>query len=721
MEEKMKNKKAILSLVMGLSLMNPAGIYAESAAEDSANMSSIGLMGDEMGEIKNTNGSELSEAKLEKIIKDVKIRLPIKDQNAEFNYSIARSYGQNYYNLNWETQTLSQQVRYGEDGIIYSYYSYQKMDRDTGQTTKQLPQYSQVEAAKIAQEFLGKCLLAEESKNFSLADNELNNGNHNLRYTYSKNKIPVENVTANITMNDKTGEVVSFSTSYDGMVKYDADSGLISTTKAEAVYQKDMGLKKIYTYDYDLENKSLKNVKIVYVPRLDSQYAIDAKTGQVVIAYGDRYLMSMDRGGMGGAMKEAASNLTPQERTEIQSKAGLKTMEEAQTAAQKMGLLPKEAKRTGTSLYERIYDESTYIWSLNYKLEDNYYGLELDAQNLTLRSFYGGGNYSNDKAITANDISKAKNAAENFIGKFAPKYQDKIDLNTQDLEKTLGTKNNILSLEYTRYENGAYLLGNGISLTYDIQQDKIVGYNLNWTKINLPKYSSYADESKVFKQIFTENKIGLSYKLVLDENSQSYQGKLYYEVQGDQPLVFSAQTGDRIQSESTSSSISYTDIADSLYKEEIKVLASLGIGFEGGKLAPKATVTQKELLDLILQTKQYYYPMPLSSSTDVNTAPYVSAGLLLKGETLNKQGISRQEGIKYIVRAAGYEKLAQHPEIFVEQLSDLDQVDKNLKAYVIIGSALGFTDTANNQKFNPKSNMTREVALKMIYNYLAQA
>lgn len=716
----MKNKAAIMSVMMSTMLMNPMSIYAETMAENNVSMPGAGIMVDKMDEAKPSAGagSELSESKLEKIITDVKKRLPINDKEAEFNYSVGLEYGQNYYSLSWETKEASQQVRYGADGNIYDYYHYPKMDYGIGQEIKKLPEYTQAEMARLAQEFLAKCFPAEY-KNFTLTRNEFNRGNHNLEYRYSKNGIPVENVTASVTINDSTGQIRSYGTSYNGAVKYDATGGIVSKASAEQTYKTKMGLKKIYTYDYDYENKTLKNVKIVYVPRLDSRYAIDAKTGAVVLTQEGRYRLNESKS-MGGAVQDAASNLTPQERTQIQLKSGLKSMEQAQAAVQGTGLVPRDAKLTGTSLYERIYDETTYVWSLNYTKGEDYYGIELDAESLALTSFYGGATYSSEKAVTANDIAKAKAAAASFVNKFGQKYQGKMELNTAELENNIGTKTNTVVLEYVRFENDAYLMGNGINLTYDIKQNKIVGYNLNWTKINLPKYSTYADENIVFKQIFEENKIGLTYKLSLDENTQTDRAKLYYDVQGDQPLVFSAQTGERIKSEAISTGITYSDINDSQYKDEINALAALGIGFKDGKLAPKATITQKEFLDLLLQTKQYYYPMPLDAGKDINTAPYVAASLLLKGEQITNNPLTRQEAAKYIVRAAGYEKLAQHTEIFVAQIPDISQADNALKGHIIISNTLGFTDTGKNQKFSPKSSTSREVALKMIYNYLAQ-
>lgn len=708
----MSTKQTILPIILSALLINPATVHAEEA------MKQLPIAkGNEMQNIKENaqKPSELSEEKLSKILEDVKKRIVILDQGANFTYTVGLDYGQNYYNLRWETDQYAQEIRYGDDANIYSYNYYEKQDSYQEQPLKKLPKFSKTEAETLGKDFLKQCLPGE-FKNYDLTNNELSGNFYYLDFNYKRNNIPVQEVTCRVTVNAMTGKVTGLYTNYNPMAKFETSRGIITVKNAEETYKNKIGLKKIYTYDYNSEKHQFENIKIAYVPNLDTRYAINAKTGKVEkIAYS---IYRNGFGGMGEGELKSADSLTPQERKEIQSKSGLKTMEQAKAEAEKAGLVEKTATLTGSNLYERESQTARYVWSLNYVKDDEQYGIELDAKTLELVSFYGPANYDVQHKITEGILAKAQAKANSYIAKHSSKSQDKLILQSVDLNDLVGTKSSVISLNYTRFENDAYVMEDGINLLYDITDDKIVTYNLNWTNIQLPKYERYASTEQIFEKIFGENKIGLSYKLVFNSNRQNYDAKLYYEPQNpDLPLIFAADTGERIQSESKITKISYPDINDSKYPNEINALANLGIGFADEKLQPKKATTQREFLDLLLQTKGYGYIIPLrSQKTDPKN--YMDAGLLLEGEKVTDQALTRQEAAKYLIRAAGYEKVAKHTEIFTSQLPDMKDIDANLRGYVIIASALKYADTGQNENFNPKQNASRETALKMIYNYL---
>ncbi len=714
----MKSKASIISILMTTMLANPLGVHAEDPKENIESLpQKPGQSVREEAQVK----SEISKEKLEQILTDLKKRLVILDKEAEFRYSVGFDEGQNYYNLSWSTDAYSQEVRYGDDKNIYSYSHYMKNEPYRENELKKLPKFSKTEAEAIASNFV-KLSFPSEYSNFVRVDDLTISGKYYYaNYQYKREGIPVQGISANVTIDAVTGKVTSFYTNYSSVIKFDSPKGVISEKEAQSIYRSKVGLKKIYTWDYDEKSGQLTNIKMVYVPGLDNTYSINGKTGQV-----EKIPFYMGYGGMGGA-KEMSSmqgdnGITPQERKEIEKKSGLKTMEEARSAASRLGLFDKDALFTGSNLYERAYSDIGYSWNLSFLKNDIYYNVELDARTLQLVSYYGEITYDSQKIVTSQALSDAKKAGQAFIAKYAGKYQNKLELNEMDLSSQVNAKTSTVRLEYTRIENGAYLPGDGISITYNVLTGKVAEFRLNWAKVQLPVYTKLADENKILDKILNENGIELNYKLRLNEATRRNDGKLYYDIaeKPGLPLMFSAETGERISQEAQAGSkISYSDLNDSRYKNEIAVLAGLGIGFEGGRLLPAKAVSQREYLDLLLQTKEYYYgPVPRSSDAKEDIKKYVDAGLLVEGEKLSDSVIARQEAAKYLVRAAGYEKVARNPEIFKSTLADFDKTDTPLKGYVAIADVLKYTDTQGGP-FNPKHNATREAVLKMIYNYLA--
>ena len=705
----MKRKKSMISLLMACMLVNPLGAYAQDAKETAAQESAM-----------PGNQSEISSEKLTQILTDLKKRLVINDQGADFKYSVGLDYGQNYYNLTWTLDSQVQEVRYGDDKNIYAYSYNPKAQPYREGELKKLPQYSKSEAETIAKDFTMKAFPVEY-KNFILADEtSISGGYYYITFNYARDNIKAEGINARVTVDGVTGQVTSFYTDYNPKAVFESAKGIISQQEAQNIYKSQIGLKKIYTYEYNSKTGKTENVQLVYVPGLDSSYAINAKTKQV-----ERIPFYMERGGMGGAdaMQGAKEeSLTPQEQKEIKVKAGLKTMEEAKAAAMSLNLMDKDTKLTSSSLYERQYSDIPYIWSMSFIKEGQRMGVELDAKTLGLVSWYGNINYDNQQKISDKMIQDAMAAGDKFAAQYASKYSGKVQLNKKELTDMIGSKSSTINLNYTRFEKDGYIMGDGINMTYDLNTGKIAGFNLNWTQIQLPDYKSFADEAKVLDKIFTQNKIELNYKPFFNESTQSYDLKLYYSAteKPNLPLMFSAITGERIINQVQVDKINYSDIDQSRYQNEINALSNLGIGFTGGKLLPKNAITQREYLDLLLQTKNYYYDIqPRTGDDKKDNQKYIDAGLLLPGETASDKVITRQEAAKYMVRAAGYEKIAKNPEIFTSTLPDLNEVDKAYKGYVVIATTLKFSDTGTGSKFAPKANASRETALKMIYNYLA--
>lgn len=666
-----------------------------------------------------SEGSEISKELLQEILVDIKKRIVINDTDAKFTYSVGMINGQNYYDLVWEKENQTQSVRYGADKNIYNYNMYGKEETFGTNTLKKLPQYSVRESESIAKDFIAKAF-PKEYKNFELKpDHQASNEVYSFGFDYYKNQIPVSGLYTNVDINYITGRVSSFYTDYQGVVNYDSPQGVISVEQAKTAYEKEIGLKRIYTFQYNEKEKEIENIRMAYVPRYGSEFGINAKSGKR--EFQDLYLGVgiYDKGGA-----DTVQEITPMEQAEIEKKAGLRTMEEAKAAALDMKLFDKKGfEMTRSKLYERNYLESRFVWELEFTKDAISYTVDLDAKTLELVGFYNYNEYGASQVVTDRILSDAKSAANSFISKYAKGYEEQVQVSNVELDSLIGTTNDVVRMNFVRVDENNYFLENGINIIYNMASKTIVSYNLIWSDVKLPKGTKYADENIVYKQIFDENKIKLGYRLVWDEKAQEYQGKLLYTVTetNQLPLKFAVTTGERVvQSQTPTKVETYKDLSSSKYQNEMIALQQIGIGFAGGLLKPDIPVTEREVLGLIASSFEYSYgPVDVQKPREGEEKDWKNLGLLLEGEKVTNNPATREQVVKYLVRGLGYQKLALKSEIFTSPLRDFGSVSPEYKGYVAIGEALRMLDTNQGQNFNPKEIATREAALKMIYNYLA--
>ncbi|MGL5256591.1 MAG: YcdB/YcdC domain-containing protein [Proteocatella sp.] len=728
----MKKKIAITTVILMLSAYT--AVFSQEPLDKNA---------ENLSKIKAINYSEIADKevspeKLKSILSDVKQRFVIYDQDAEFKYSLSLESGINMYNLSWEGPKYTTYVKYGEDKNIYWYYN-SKKDQGvyTEERIKKLPAYDKKYAQDIAQAFLQKAL-PEQYKNFTVKVDSgiLSSNMYNFEFNYTKNGVIVDSINANVAVDAAEGKVSSYSTTFDNSITYEDMQGVISKEEAKNVYKNELGIKLIYKSDYDYENNKIKGVNLVYTPNYNSNYVIDAKTGKRIDI--SRGVGGEGYAGSSMADKTVAENmnqekLTEQEISEIQSKADLASLNEAKEKVKSYNLevIDKDMNVESAQLYEsRQNTKSGYIWSISYigNSFENRAGVELDAKTLELLGF-SSYNYSySENEVTKSQIELAKKEAEKIIKKYSKIPISKLAIDETALENQLKSRNSNIYITYNRIENQVEFPENNITVAYDAINNKVVSYSKYWYEINFPQTNNVVSKDVIYDKIFKENGISLKYKIAYN-NSMKMESNLIYEINQDdykKPLIFDALTGKRIVYDYSTEKpvLEYKDLNKSKYKEEVKTLLSLGIGFQGGELNPEQAIREDELLYLIAQTFEYV-PVPLYKIDSLTKAQKKEVenqlkytGILKENETMTSREITREETIKYLVRALGYEKIALHSEIFKLGLSDADKADSAHIGYIAIGDALDIITKDSKNNFNPKDKTTRDEALKMIYNYL---
>lgn len=686
-----------------------------------------------------TQDKEVSPEKLTEILNEIKQKFVIYDKDADFKYSIDFEYGINMYNLSWDSEKYNTYIKFGEDKNVYWYYSYAKDEKkpDVNIKIKSLPVYDKKQASAIAEDFIQKSL-PKEYNNFKFKENtgNLNSNVYNFEFDYYKNNIPVDAVSAVVVVDAVTGKTVNFSTSLNNAIEYEDNKGILSLAQAKEAYKRQLGVKVIYQSEYDYKNDEIKDVRLIYVPGYSREYVVDAKTGKRINLYKEMYGAALGS----GDSKENASNesvmkpqLTEQEMSEIQSKADLASLNQAKEKIASYGIeiLKDDMKVNSAQLYEsKMNTSSGYIWSINYigaEGESNA-SVQVDARTLELIGFNSYNYDYSENQITSAQIENAKNKAEKSLTKYSKIRKEKLVIDAVSLEEQENTKSPFIYIRYVRVENAVEFPENYIDMIYDVSNDSLISYNQNWYSIKFPENKNIVSAETIYSQIFNENHLMLKYKIRYSSNA-TIKSKLIYEVNQEdysKPIIFDAITGKRIVPEQNEGwiPVEYEDLDKSKYSKEIQTLLILGIGFEGGELNPQKIIKQDEYLYLIAQTFEYM-PLPLykiENMTELeknNIEEQLKArGILLKDEKMLNQEITREEALKFLIRALGYEKIAVNTQIFKLNINDDSKVSDKYIGYVAIGEALNIMIKDEKNNFYPQSKVTREEALKMVYNYL---
>ena len=94
----------------------------------------------------------------------------------------------------------------------------------------------------------------------------------------------------------------------------------------------------------------------------------------------------------------------------------------------------------------------------------------------------------------------------------------------------------------------------------------------------------------------------------------------------------------------------------------------------------------------------------------------INEGILKQEEKSMEAKVTREEAVKYIIRAFGQEPLDNIRDVYKLEYDDADKISPNLKGHVAIAEGLGLISGDGN--FRPTDNLTREEAAVIIYNIL---
>ncbi|MBA1335018.1 MAG: hypothetical protein HPY66_0640 [Firmicutes bacterium] len=684
---------------------------------------------------------------LQRAIEAVRSKFSIPDEYTEFNYNVYTEDGKNIWNLNWNSPkglSGSMQVSIDDSGVVRSYYSYKPGDYETA---GKFPGVTRQEAKAAAERFIEKVnpgLLAH----LELAeDNQqtLMTYAHNFNYIRIVNGIPFYNNSVRVEVNKDTGEVRSYYYNWSESFRFPDAKDAITLDMAELAYIEKLGMKLVY--NYRIEENDDYTVYPVYIPAYESNYYIDAFTGEKIKAdygYYDIYYGGAGRLASEKQMMDKGDvTLTPEELKAVDEVSKLLTKEQAESRARNTKLLEisKDYKLTYANLQRDWSYRNDFTWELSFMKEaadkgdytkEHYASVRLNARTGEIRGFYryipqeinSEGKYNEKQAREKVDEFLRAIYAEKFG---SLEFDDTYEGGYRPLAEGKNPAN--YNFRYLRMVNGIQFPANTVWVGFDAVNGKVVSLEMNWYDVEFPPIDDVLPAEDIYSNLFERVGLELQYKLRYpEEQTLKYDSErkpevvLVYGLKPGKPVNLDAMTGQLLDYNGMpykeAASVEYTDISGHYAEEQILALAQYGITIEGTEFKPDIEIAQKDFLALLAKTMNYGTFSPENSKELEQLYAYlIREGIVRKEEKNPDSSVTREDGIKFIIRALKYDKVADIRGIYSTGFKDEGSISSGLIGYVAIAKGLNIVSGSNGY-FNPKGTLTRAQAAVIIYNYL---
>lgn len=673
---------------------------------------------------------------LAKMIDAVKSKITIPSELSEFsyNYYSGNPYSDYTWNLTWSSKDSNKSnksiyVNCDSKGRI-SYYSY-----NTNQSYK--PVYLQGELKDkadafvkgVAPDIFGKLQYTETSAGTSY------NGTYTYQYQRVENGIPMPDNSVSVGVNYQTGEVTSYSANWMYDVSIPASNVKLSKDDAAALIGKNIKMTLSYqsAYTTDSDGKSTAKAFLVYSP--DKSYiSIDAVTGKI---YDSQNLWVTYNGEKSDMTMAGAkdSGHTPQESAEIDNIKGLITKNDAIKAIKNNAklLFDKNMTSISANLYKNNNEDgkASYEWSVSFSdprevkngSADTYRAYAyatIDAKTGKVLSYYSStNNYYNsstqkwDNAKIKYTSKQGKSLLESFLKEQVPEYFKNSKYTGASNDYVIAYKDTKpvyggYTYNYQRVNEGIPYAANNISGAVDGVTGKIYSFNYNWdTKVTFEAPTNIISADKAFNYYIANEGYRLVYEVYYKNSvtnakenpsyNQTPLVRLVYRTDIS-PDYISPFTGKQLNYDGkeyvkATSLYNYTDIEGNSSARNIKLLANMGIGFEGGQFKPSQAITAAEFTDFI--SKAGFY---------ADSSKYK-----LTGST-----ISRMSGAKYAVQVLGLEKAAKINGIYAVNISDPSSIAQSDLGYAAIAYGLKLLVPNGSNQLHAGDNLTRQDAADLI-------
>ena len=675
-------------------------------------------------------GETVYDKKLEEVILSVKGLLDISDKYDNFNSQINSNGGKTYFYLNWsDSQNKLENISVNTDseGNIISFNKYNPVfiEPDT-----KLPKFTKDEAQKLAFEYIQK-IDPKLSKEIKIEENQspINSWDqeYNFRYVRFVNGIPFPDNNININVNKFTGEINNYYTNWERDITLTIPENIISLEEAKKAYQDKIGLDLIYKSSQRLFKMIDTNDETKYYlaySTLNNNKAIDAVSGEV-INLGYYGAMVENEKSMDAAGTRENAVITPEERTEIDKLSGIKEIEEIEKIAREILDIKDDYTLQNKNLHSSWKNPGEFQWSLYFikNIDENRKStldITLDARTADLLSFYRFSEF-NPEAEAAITKEQALKLSNDYINKIQPERAKQVELIIDNQ-----MKDNQLSyyFRFIRKIDDIYVESDSISVGVDAVNKIISSYSFDWFNGTLPPKGNVIDFDKAYEVLYKEIGYEMRYVTIFDYEKPEGENKdikLVYAVNPSKPIIIDANSGELLDYTGSpyneNKILEYTDIDNSYAKDKIITLAEYGVGFNSSEFMPKEFIKQKEFIYLLWESINSYRTETEEDIEKIYTE-LSNTKIVREGEKNLERLVTKEEAVKFVIRAMNYGKIAELSNIYTDLFDDSSEITPTLKGYMNIAFGLKIINGDGSGLIRPRNEIKREDAVSIIYNYM---
>lgn len=673
------------------------------------------------------SGFAFADDAMQNVLISVKNRVDIPAELTEFVTSTGQTGNKNEYRFEWSDKENNRSISVEADsaGHILNYSEYNdkwykdddsayRIDKDF--KISDLENFAQSKLEKMAPELFSdendKLVMTPYDGSLSL----YSRSSYSFGFERKHDGITVADNEANVSvMNTKDGYVISYAyINWDYETGFKTAENMIDEDAAKAALLEKSPVKLRYRKNGD------DKYFLEYVS--NGKTFIDAESGEEVkedinddfVAYA-KSEMAAEADSGAGAKNSAA--ITPREQEELDKVDGLKSRDELLSVIYSMPELDVEKPA-----------DSEKIRSHTYKIDDKYFtyvtiseessekdgkmfrptasvNAYFDAKTGELLSFnrYSYDIIKPDSSKEKKDNTAALEKADTFLEKY---FADK----TAASEKENGD-----SVFRVRLVNDIPYGDNYITASWDGENNRIDSFSCRWDEdvSKMPKPENIISAEDAAAKMFAKYPIELRYiksdkKYVkcwtfseIGVNINAFDGKI---VGWDGEEVKDDRSG------------TYSDIDGHWIKDIAKKLADYGIAIDGDKLRPDEEITQAEFLKLVYSGMSgSYYDMDIDwlyrRMNDTRVLP--------ESENASDEKVTRENAIRYLLRAMGIRDVAEIKGIYICDFADRDDISDDKIGYCAIAKGFGIVSGSDGY-LKPQDNITRAEALAMLYNYLTR-
>jgi hypothetical protein len=715
------------------------------------------------------SSSDVSDVDLQTALTKVKKRLSIPASLTEFDYNINTRNGITEYDFTWSVKNsvTSPIVPLAESAPELNYMSVNIVgdiitnistgySGDSYSSEPRLGKISAVDFEDIIKRNIER-INPGMSADIKIGTPRANVRDNSVSVSFSRleNGLQVRSNSGNLYFNKDTGAIIRFYVSWWDNADFKDPKTIVKESVVEQNFAKDIDLNPAYIIKKDYSKNKI-SAEIVYSP--SDNYEFDAFTGLKTTMYEDMAKANQTAvptavpasGGMNdmafdeaeSAVAESADDVafTAAERKAIDESAVMISKEKAielVKADPYIKLTDAYELRTANLRSVDEFNKITNTWQMEFYIntdkEKSSVNVTLDADTGKIKSFSKNGGryyfYGEDMIIdepvdedgtstslttrtvpllnvTAANKAVAE-AAEYYFGKITNEYKADAG-NTKALAVDPKTKKTIpetaRTMTFKRFHDNIIVSGDTMYFTVN-SDNEILSMDCTYTDVVLPK-GEILSEADAYKSLWEQMDFDKYY------NGFVAKGKTYtYLMYRLDSFYINARTGkisdyygDPFNSDdSTENEYAYSDLGEintpDALANIVNELSAYGISLKAanGKFMPARIVTESEFISLMRSIVGYY-------GDDISDL------------SKSNKSLTRKMAAKIYVTMQSGKDFAEIPGIYKSIYSDVPESD-SYAGYIALATGLGVFDSKETT-FKPNASMTREEAIRFIYNLI---